>query len=103
VAFTLLSPLKKIYHHNKQVKMTKKEKKELEPFNFPPIGKAILYFVILFIVVEVLISLLRLGTETLMRAIGAGANLRVFLGETLSRALMIILAVFLTSLAMKKA
>ncbi len=70
-----------------------KNPKVTEP---PQLWKVIGMFALLFLAVQVAVAVFGLGVNALMRAVGAGENLRVFLGSTISRAGMIAAALLLT-------
>jgi hypothetical protein len=61
-----------------------------------PLWKIISMFALLFLGVELIVSALGLGINQLMRALGAGENIKVFLGSTISRGGMIAAALLLT-------
>jgi membrane protease YdiL (CAAX protease family) len=62
----------------------------------PQVWKIIGMFALLFLAVEVVVLILGAGINALMNAIGAGENVRVFIGSTISRAGMIAASLLLT-------
>jgi membrane protease YdiL (CAAX protease family) len=63
----------------------------------PALWKIITMFALLFLAVELIGAGVGLGVNLLMRALSAGENLRVFIGNTLTRGGMIAAALLLTS------
>jgi len=63
----------------------------------PALWKIITMFALLFLAVELIGAGVGLGVNLLMRALNAGENLRVFLGNTLTRGGMIAAALILTA------
>jgi membrane protease YdiL (CAAX protease family) len=75
--------------------MAKKQAEPQEEAKPTPV-KIIGMFALLFLGVELIVAGLGLGMNLLMRTMGAGDNLKVFLGSTISRAGMIAAALLLT-------
>ncbi len=61
------------------------------------VWKVLGMFALLFLAVQLIVAILGVGVNYLMRAAGAGENLRVFLGNTISRAGMIAAPLLLTA------
>ncbi len=75
--------------------------KEINPsqqeLSKPALWKIITMFALLFLGVELIGAGVGLGVNWIMRALNAGENLRVFLGNTITRGSMIAAALFLTT------